>query len=186
MRKSQKGFTLIELLVVIVIIGILAGVLISVINPAKQQARARNGTVRATIQKLAFALNTSRAGMARLPYDTELENELENVVAANTCTSTTGLNCSVSVSGVTLPATCTSGDLVGGTGGTNSCEFGIYSSDVVNGSFRVAAQRHPETPTDTADMLYVFDSTAGLFSCPIGTSWTSGTGTPSGCTLIPN
>ena len=31
--KSQKGFTLIELLIVIVIIGILAGVLISVLKP---------------------------------------------------------------------------------------------------------------------------------------------------------
>jgi len=36
-HRKEEGFTLIELLIVVVIIGILAGVLITVINPIRQQ-----------------------------------------------------------------------------------------------------------------------------------------------------
>jgi len=40
--NSNKGFTLIELLIVIVIIGILAGILVMIINPSEYQAQARD------------------------------------------------------------------------------------------------------------------------------------------------
>lgn len=54
--SSQKGFTLIELLIVIVIIGILSGVVLTVINPAQQMRRARQTVFRANAEKgcLAF------------------------------------------------------------------------------------------------------------------------------------
>ncbi|PIP56974.1 type II secretion system protein GspG, partial [candidate division WWE3 bacterium CG22_combo_CG10-13_8_21_14_all_39_12] len=42
-QKKSFGFTLIELLVVIVVIGILAGVIIVVINPNLQQEKAKEG-----------------------------------------------------------------------------------------------------------------------------------------------
>ena len=41
-KKNQKGFTLIELLIVISIIGILSGVLLSVIDPRGTQKKARD------------------------------------------------------------------------------------------------------------------------------------------------
>ncbi len=55
--KSNSGFTLIELLIVIVIIGILAGVVLSVINPAKQQRKAKEASMRATVEKVCLALH---------------------------------------------------------------------------------------------------------------------------------
>jgi len=42
-NKSERGFTLIELLIVVGILGILSGVIISVINPEKFRGRARDG-----------------------------------------------------------------------------------------------------------------------------------------------
>ena len=41
-KPSNKGFTLIELLIVIVVIGILAGILVMIINPSEYQAQARD------------------------------------------------------------------------------------------------------------------------------------------------
>jgi len=54
--SNQKGFTLIELLIVIAIIGILSGVLISVVNPVKQQQKANETVMRSNMDKLKMAL----------------------------------------------------------------------------------------------------------------------------------
>ena len=56
MRSSEQGFTLIELLIVIVIIGILAGVILAVINPAQQQLRANQSVLRSNTEKMCLAL----------------------------------------------------------------------------------------------------------------------------------
>ncbi|OGC46472.1 hypothetical protein A2V49_04320 [candidate division WWE3 bacterium RBG_19FT_COMBO_34_6] len=42
MPEYKKGFTLIELLIVITVIGILAGILVMIINPREYQAQARD------------------------------------------------------------------------------------------------------------------------------------------------
>ncbi len=55
-KFSASGFTLIELLIVIVIIGILAGVLLTVINPARQIAKANQAAMRANVEKACVAL----------------------------------------------------------------------------------------------------------------------------------
>ena len=54
-RQNQVGFTLIELLIVIVIIGILSGVLLSVINPIKQQQKANETVMRSNLDKIRMA-----------------------------------------------------------------------------------------------------------------------------------
>jgi len=66
MKKFRKnvregGFTLIELLIVIVIIGILAGVVISVMNPAEQQRKAKESVLRANTDKLCLAMHACAA-----------------------------------------------------------------------------------------------------------------------------
>ncbi len=78
MTKNQKGFTLIELLIVIVIIGILAGVLIAVINPASQQTRARDAGVQASINKVALAVEGFNSAYGRAPWGNEVIGSLQN------------------------------------------------------------------------------------------------------------
>lgn len=53
----QKGFTLIELLVVIALIGILAGVILVIIDPLAQFAKARNAQRKSDLRQLANALD---------------------------------------------------------------------------------------------------------------------------------
>lgn len=52
----KSSFTLIELLIVIVIIGILAGVVLSVLNPAKAQRKSAESVLKANVNKLCLAM----------------------------------------------------------------------------------------------------------------------------------
>ena len=66
-RLREQGFTLIELLIVIVIIGILSGVLLSVINPAAQRDRANQTVMKSNLDKIRMAIlacNNSRVSLA--------------------------------------------------------------------------------------------------------------------------
>ena len=58
---NAKAFTLIELLIVIVIIGILAGVVLAVINPANQILRSNQTSARGVISKACLAVNSCLA-----------------------------------------------------------------------------------------------------------------------------
>lgn len=78
LSQNNKGFTLIELLVVVLIIGILAGVLISVINPAQQQDRAADGNVKAVINKTILSTQTFTIGYVRAPNGAEFLAGLQN------------------------------------------------------------------------------------------------------------
>ncbi len=55
-KKNNQGFTLIELLIVIVLIGILSGVLLSVIQPGAQRERAQQAVMRENLDKLLMAV----------------------------------------------------------------------------------------------------------------------------------
>ena len=57
LKKDIRGFTLIELLLVIVIIGILTGILLTVIDPAGQQRKARETVLRSNVEKGCLALH---------------------------------------------------------------------------------------------------------------------------------
>jgi len=70
-----KGFTLVELLVVISLIGILAGVTISIINPKKQRQVAEDGIRQANLQK--YALGIEAYGTANGSYPTDANGDGE-------------------------------------------------------------------------------------------------------------
>ena len=81
---AHKGFTLIELLIVIVIIGILAGILIAVIDPRTQQNRARDANVRSAINKLALHVGSYVSAYGVIPDDIEFQSGLQNSGVAGT------------------------------------------------------------------------------------------------------
>ncbi len=63
----SKGFTLVELLVVMGVIAVLATVLISVINPNTQFAKARDGQRKAYLEQIRSALEQYRADQGSYP-----------------------------------------------------------------------------------------------------------------------
>lgn len=187
--RRQEGFTLIELLIVIVIIGILSGVLISVIDPVRQQNRSRNASIKAALNKASFAVNTTRAGLGRLPYDSELTEEMENLTVnpgGTTLCDTTGtatdLDCLFQVAGTVLPRTCAADNWLGGAvTDANQCYFYITSPDPRSSIFRIFAMAYKLDPGSTTEVskYYVFDSGEGFFECPSsGTTAVTGLETP--------
>lgn len=79
--RSSKAFTLIELLIVVVIIGILAGIVLAVLNPAQQQRRAREGVLQANTGKLCtglFACAATTTTLANCNSDTLIGVSIPN------------------------------------------------------------------------------------------------------------
>ncbi len=65
--SKYKGFTLIELLIVITILGILATVLLSILNPILIMKRTRDATVVSAIIKIAFVVQAHTSATGRIP-----------------------------------------------------------------------------------------------------------------------
>lgn len=76
-KHHQQGFTLVELLVVISLVGILAGVTISIINPVKQRKVAEDGVKQSNLQK--FALGIEAYGNANSSYPSSITFDVNNV-----------------------------------------------------------------------------------------------------------
>jgi len=66
-KKNSHAFTLIELLIVIAIIGILAGVVLAVIDPAKQRKRSKDAVLRSGMAKVGLIINSYYSSMLAYP-----------------------------------------------------------------------------------------------------------------------
>ena len=120
---TQVGFTLIELLIVIVIIGILAGVLIAIINPGAQQNRAKDAGIKAALNKVALATEGYVSSYGTSPNDAQFIGSLQNVTDSGTSCAAGGTDydCSFTVTGNALASTCGATAWLGT--GTSQCAF---------------------------------------------------------------
>jgi prepilin-type N-terminal cleavage/methylation domain-containing protein len=175
--SSQSGFTLVELLIVIVIIGILAGVVIGVLNPIQQQNRARDGASRAQIDKMALSAKSlyvsSPRTTQRAPTLSEYIGGLSsttNSTCASTSTSATE-SCTFEITGQPLAAastsSCSATTLYNGNTGNAQCKYIYYRETDL---FRIAA-RGQANPVQLFVYSYAEDPntgnvTEGFWSCP--------------------
>ena len=71
----KNGFTLIELLVVILMIGGLAGITITLINPDRSQGRARDGVRSKNVKSMAEAIQSYRQLEGSFPLNGAPQDE---------------------------------------------------------------------------------------------------------------
>lgn len=71
MAKNTRGYTLIELLIVIVLIGVLAGIFLS-INFGQQLKKARDGKRKTDIEQIRSALEMCRSDIGSYPLTSAL------------------------------------------------------------------------------------------------------------------
>jgi len=151
---KEKGFTLIELLIAIVIIGVLAGVLIAIINPTAQRNKAADAGVKAAMNKVALATEGYVSSYGTIPDEVQFLAALQNVTEFGTSCSTDGANdCLFTVSGNSLPATCGANNW--GGAGTNQCQY-RYTGVAGTTQFDVYAKSYGIT-----NVVFLYDNTVG-------------------------
>lgn len=172
LANNQSGFTLIELLIVIVIIGILAGVLIAVIDPTAQQNRARDANVKAIMNKVALATQGYVSSYGSAPNDTQFIGSLTNAAesGAGVCTGGDTV-CLFSVTGTPLPATSCAAD--GYTAGAGQCYFrydqagaGLSQFTLRARSFGIASTYFQFSNTGAAASIIQHCTLAGVCTTP--------------------
>lgn len=137
-KRKQGGFTLIELLIVIVIIGILAGVLIAVIDPTSQQNRAKDAGIQAAINKAVLATEGYLSAYGIVPTDVQFLGQFGSTVTDTLGTCAAGnYVCEYAVTGNPLGNICTNN--YSGSSGLNQCYF-RYDGDSVNNTFTISAK----------------------------------------------
>ncbi len=166
---KKNGFTLIELLIVIVLIGILAAVLVTIINPSKQQNQANDGTVTAMINKIILSAESFNSSYGRVANEAEFMGSLEfNANEFNGSCTVAGVpdnECLFSVQGINMPEVCDASGWTNVSGGTDQCYFRYVGN--VNGDptrFRLYAKS-----SGIASAVFTFDSKNGgeVFECPL-------------------
>lgn len=78
MKKMQKGFTLVELLIVIGLLGAIALITISAINPIEQANRARDTRFKADGGQLLSAIDRYFAARSEFPWVTVEEGGIDD------------------------------------------------------------------------------------------------------------
>ncbi len=73
-HQNKKGFTIVELLIVVTIIGVLAGVTISVINVNQKMNNAKDGVIRSNLEKLVQSIEAYCAGENYCPAPAEIND----------------------------------------------------------------------------------------------------------------
>jgi prepilin-type N-terminal cleavage/methylation domain-containing protein len=169
--NASSGFTLIELLLVIAIIGILAGVMLAVINPAEQQNKARDGVTVSVLNKLGLAIGgyvsaygvtptwaqlTALSQQTLTPDATPRTAAQNGAVATLACAATgiSSLNktCGFTVGNTTPPSPCRT---AAGTANLAVCEF-VYDGSAGT-TFDLYAPAY-------GGFIYNFDSNSGTIT----------------------
>jgi prepilin-type N-terminal cleavage/methylation domain-containing protein len=88
--KKVGGFTLLELLIVMSILGILATVLMILINPARQLAKARDSERRSDIYAIVSAIDRYATEHSGTLPDTDGDEETNNFPTNPTCIGSGG------------------------------------------------------------------------------------------------
>jgi prepilin-type N-terminal cleavage/methylation domain-containing protein len=66
-KNSQKGFTIIELIIVVLVVGLLSGVLVTVIDIGGQRDHARDGVLRQNLNDTVQVIETYRVTEGSYP-----------------------------------------------------------------------------------------------------------------------
>ena len=93
MKKEKRGFTLLEILLVVAAIGILAGIVIVAINPAKQLADTRNAQRRVDVATILNAVYQYYIDNGSLPSElasVAVDTDTEICVGGTATTTCTG------------------------------------------------------------------------------------------------
>jgi prepilin-type N-terminal cleavage/methylation domain-containing protein len=170
---SRKGFTLVEVLIVLVIISIMAGLLITVIDPVKQRNRARDGTIVATANKIVAAAQAYNSALGSYPNCYVLagsgtSSEIQNTTALNLCSAASPGSGTFMINSLVTPKLCA--DAVGySVGAANlDCKF-RYGAAVVSGVSQACLGIKLNLPTDlnndgTPYGWLIWNSTSGTIS----------------------
>lgn len=168
MITSKRGFTLIELLIVIVVIAILAGVLVTIINPVKQQNQANDATIRAMINKIVLSTSSFVSGYAYTPNEGQFFGSLQtnvNEMGGSACTivGAPDYTCLFSVNGINLPPSCNGTNWTGTTADSGQCYFRYYSGNNLpqnGGSERIQFRLYAKS-SGVANTVFIYDNKEG-------------------------